>query len=82
MIQWIDDHIPAVWQHIILCWAIFAIALVAAWWDPILAAALVAVAWNTSREIRDAQKGSGFGWGVLLLPNISVLAAWAVYRWL
>lgn len=75
MIDWIDEHISATVQHLILSAVLYAIVM---WPLGNAAGAAFAFAWNTSRELRDAQKGSGFGWKTLLIPDVAIIVTYLI----
>lgn len=84
--DWVDDHVDATIQHIVIC-AVFIVIL--GWLFGLMIGTIAgisfgfgfAIGWNTSREVRDAQKGSGFGWRTLLIPDALCLGAFALIMW-
>lgn len=76
--DWFDRNIEPWIQHTALGLAVYApVSLL----SNDLALGLTFGA-NSMREIRDWEKGDGFGWRTLLIPDAAFLLAWAIVRWL
>jgi len=81
IIAWIDEHTNATVQHIALALAWFVVIggpITYFWgWDfGNFGAAMWAIAWNSSREERDWEKASGFGWRTFLIPDFVVVVTY------